>query len=369
MSMAADREALFARIMEDPEDDAPRLIFSDILEESGEPDRAEFIRLQIRESRTDPNDPALPAIRERIETLRAEHGVAWINELPQFRGVHWEIFERGFISTARIEKPDAFFEHSTDIFRSTPVSRLRLEQFFSDDFVRIANMAVLGLVRELDLEGGCRLGNAGIEALVENDRLKSITSIRAPGNNLGPAALRILATAPFAPRLATLDVSRNDIYDDGAQALTEGDAPGFAGLKHLSLSNCRLSARGVNSLFSRPVMPGLETLMIGGNPLGGEQTLLDHPGSPDAFRHLRSLLVERCGLTDASIADFARGAALPSLEWLYLRQNSLTQATARLFLGPGRLPKIRDLNFSENQLTRRQVNALKELFAPGVFAA
>lgn len=40
--------ALLARICETPVDDAPRLIASDRLEELGEDERAEFIRVQIR---------------------------------------------------------------------------------------------------------------------------------------------------------------------------------------------------------------------------------------------------------------------------------------------------------------------------------
>src|SRR5829696_7436743 len=42
-----EREALLRAIIENPEDDAPRLVFADWLDEHGEPDRAEFIRLQI----------------------------------------------------------------------------------------------------------------------------------------------------------------------------------------------------------------------------------------------------------------------------------------------------------------------------------
>lgn len=43
-------------IAQDPEDDAPRLAFSDWLEERGESDRAEFIRLQIELANMDPTD-------------------------------------------------------------------------------------------------------------------------------------------------------------------------------------------------------------------------------------------------------------------------------------------------------------------------
>src|SRR5262245_37939918 len=43
----SDQDALLAAIRQAPEDDAPRLIYADWLDEHGDPDRAEFIRLQI----------------------------------------------------------------------------------------------------------------------------------------------------------------------------------------------------------------------------------------------------------------------------------------------------------------------------------
>jgi uncharacterized protein (TIGR02996 family) len=38
------REAFLQAIIDDPDDDTPRLIFADWLDENGEPERAEFIR-------------------------------------------------------------------------------------------------------------------------------------------------------------------------------------------------------------------------------------------------------------------------------------------------------------------------------------
>src|SRR5262245_41658733 len=43
----SDRDALLAAIRAAPDDDAPRLIFADWLEEHGDADRAEFIRVQV----------------------------------------------------------------------------------------------------------------------------------------------------------------------------------------------------------------------------------------------------------------------------------------------------------------------------------
>ena len=41
-----DGDDLYRAVLDSPEDDAPRLIYADWLDEHGRPERAEFIRLQ-----------------------------------------------------------------------------------------------------------------------------------------------------------------------------------------------------------------------------------------------------------------------------------------------------------------------------------
>ena len=112
MLHTATDSAFLASILEAPDDDAPRLIYADWLDEQGESDRAEFIRLQVREARMAADDPELPALRSRTRQLGLAYHVKWVNRLPYFEGVHWEIFERGFIGAARFDHPDTFFAHA-----------------------------------------------------------------------------------------------------------------------------------------------------------------------------------------------------------------------------------------------------------------
>ena len=46
--------AFLAAILERPEDDFPRLVYADWLDENGDPARAEFIRLQLQLAREPP---------------------------------------------------------------------------------------------------------------------------------------------------------------------------------------------------------------------------------------------------------------------------------------------------------------------------
>src|SRR5579885_46194 len=49
-----DADALLVAVLAAPDDDAPRLIYADWLDEHGEPARAEFIRVQCEKDRAQP---------------------------------------------------------------------------------------------------------------------------------------------------------------------------------------------------------------------------------------------------------------------------------------------------------------------------
>src|SRR6187549_970508 len=106
----ASTDAAFLRsIIDDPDDDAPRLIYADWLDEQGDSERAEFIRLQIRLFRMSANDPDFKSMHERSYELSQPHNVEWVSRLPQFKHVHWVNLESGFFSAVRFEEPDAYF--------------------------------------------------------------------------------------------------------------------------------------------------------------------------------------------------------------------------------------------------------------------
>src|SRR5436190_19415841 len=65
------KNALFEAILAEPDDDAPRLVYSDWLEEHGDHERAEFIRVQCRLANLSPADPDWIDLTERESDLAA----------------------------------------------------------------------------------------------------------------------------------------------------------------------------------------------------------------------------------------------------------------------------------------------------------
>src|SRR5262245_8986058 len=107
-----DTEAAFLRtILADPDDDAVRLVFADWLGEHGQPERAEFIRLQIERTQRPRNDPQRRQPGERELALLAAHGKRWLEPLRAAgvrytitdANVHHVTFDRGVPTWASCE--------------------------------------------------------------------------------------------------------------------------------------------------------------------------------------------------------------------------------------------------------------------------
>lgn len=129
-----DGDALLRAILAHPDEDTPRLMYADWLDENGQPERAEFIRLQILLHNT-------PFIRKggyfavwpepwasriaRVNRLVAAHGAEWAGparalapRLPEHMFGRW--FERGFVEHIPLYW-DALLAHTGAIFAACPV--------------------------------------------------------------------------------------------------------------------------------------------------------------------------------------------------------------------------------------------------------
>src|SRR4051794_25062384 len=83
-------------ICRSPDDDAPRLVYADWLEEHGDPERAEFIRVQCALAAETYDDPRHDELEERNESLLGQHGEKWSTDV-RGPGVREVCFRRGFV--------------------------------------------------------------------------------------------------------------------------------------------------------------------------------------------------------------------------------------------------------------------------------
>src|SRR5438105_15368274 len=91
-------EAFLNDIIANPDEDGPRLVFADWLDDNGDPARAEFIRLQCERARLPPDDPRSLDLELRVGELLGAHEPRWRAPLPKLPGITWGGFERGFVN-------------------------------------------------------------------------------------------------------------------------------------------------------------------------------------------------------------------------------------------------------------------------------
>jgi uncharacterized protein (TIGR02996 family) len=208
-----DGEALFAAILAEPDEDTPRLVYADWLDENDDPARAEFIRVQVAMARA-PTD----ALRAREAALLALHGEEWLAPLkargePLDGGAGGQ-FRRGFVEVVWMTAA-GFLDKARALFEQAPVRELRVTRATAHEFRALMHSPRLARLRGLDLSDR-RLGDAAVSELLRSQFTASLRVLRLRGCAITDEGARTLANLRFDWPLRELDVSHNAI---GAGAL------------------------------------------------------------------------------------------------------------------------------------------------------
>lgn len=197
--------ALLRSILEQPDEDAARLMYADWLEERGDA-RGEFIRVQCELSRADVAEARRVELEVREWQLQAAHERDWVGPL---RGwvESWQ-FRRGFVEEVTLSARD-FLEHAEDMFQWTPLRSVRL--FAAAECIpELAACPYLSRLARLDLSSN-NLGNAGVQVLAVSPQLSVLDALDLRGNNIETLGARALTESPHLTRLTSLDLRDNPI--------------------------------------------------------------------------------------------------------------------------------------------------------------
>jgi uncharacterized protein (TIGR02996 family) len=240
--MTDDADALLRAVLTAPDDDAPRLVYADWLEEHGDPARAEFIRAQVELARPSTD----PARRQQLEqvarALVRANGSAWTAWLPPW--VQEREFRRGFVEWIRCEARD-FISNADEVRLRTPLSAVRVggnedlavPLFRSRALDGLVALTVsvpvpagaweylttcpyLGRLRQLTLNSKGPPGEM-VEALIGSTALPALRTLRLPWCTLGDEHTARLVGHPWVGRLRALDMRNNFIAAEGGQAIAE----------------------------------------------------------------------------------------------------------------------------------------------------
>jgi uncharacterized protein (TIGR02996 family) len=115
-------EAFLQAVLEAPDDDTPRLIYADWLEEQNDP-RGELIRLQAQLARVGADDPRRPALEERERRLFAEQA-PHLSRSPRDQAAAFA-FCRRFMRRDTV--PAAAYLAHAAVFRAAPLRAFYLD--------------------------------------------------------------------------------------------------------------------------------------------------------------------------------------------------------------------------------------------------
>jgi len=353
--------ALFRQVLDHPDEDGPRLIFADWLDEHDDP-RGEFVRLQVALARLPAHDPARPDLARRERALRQAHAAEWV--APLAGQATRCTFRRGFIAAITLPAA-AFVEYGAELLTLAPIRSVRLTEVAGavDGLMVCASLARLA---ELDLSGN-ELGDLLARRLLTCPLLLGLAELALAANGLTDQTVRALSALPWTA-LARLDLAHNHVHDIGPLL-------GLHTLQHLDVSHNDLATM---PKFARPLI-----VQIAGNPLGDAgaisfmanahacadgtldlsgcgitavtiNRLIDWP----ARQKLHTIAVDHNALGDAGVVSLVNAGGLDQLRRLRLVNVSATNPAAVALVGSDLFPRLLNLDLRDNRIGPTGVDLL-----------
>ncbi len=245
-----------------PEDDTPRFIFADWLEEQDDP-RGEFVRLQCQLARLPSHDPYRSAGLSRERALLDRHRQTWVGPL---RGPQWKCeFVRGLVrvSAPFLSAPSP--KMSRHLSRHLPGPEAfawveGLEVTVRREMVSfLAQWPGLAHLRSLALRYS-GLNDSAIAILASSAHLCELRNLDLTGNEIRT----VPSLSPSLKGLRTLELTHNPLGDRGARSLAASE---LSDLTTLGLARTRLSDVGALLLAQSTTLGKRLRLNVYGNDL------------------------------------------------------------------------------------------------------
>ena len=326
-----EEQSFLTAILASPDDDTPRLIFADWLDERGTDDdraRAALIRAQCRLE-------YLPSGRERrklegeAKAILRANAKRWTQELRhEFPGDEWQ-FRRGFLDGVQMSAT-LFVEKGKALFRLAPTLRSVRFPNAANETNELAESPFLARLASLDLTQMCTCGYCDIDVelrnLFKSKHVKGLRHLNVSRDRVNVPEMRALARSTALANLTSLDLSDNPFGPEGAETLAKSRH--LTKLTRLSLAHNNLRDRGANALATAKHFPALTQLELGDNGLSGEgvEALIAAP----FFKQLTVLDPSKNRIVEFGARALAEAADESKLELLDLRGCRLGQKAIKV---------------------------------------
>jgi uncharacterized protein (TIGR02996 family) len=284
----SDEDALLAAIAAHPDEDTPRLVYADWLDEHDRPIRAEFIRLQIEIAQKETLPRAIQNrhvdLWKRNQELIDDHRDELLGPLAALPTDRKIVFRRGFVSELTIY---VYEFHAYRLLLSSAHPRPRVtvtgavapvREFLGFDAVNeLEEIDVVNVIQtlpggshqdpprfgagfqpsrwprleELDISN-CLLADRNVALLLRRELFPVLTDLDLSGNDLTDSVIRSLLDANMSQQLKRLILGGNPLSDAGAIVLAEGWPTGANdNLEYLNLKFTNIGQPGHQALLAR----------------------------------------------------------------------------------------------------------------------
>jgi uncharacterized protein (TIGR02996 family) len=288
-------QALLDDIIANLDDDTPRLVYADLLEEHGQDQTAQFIRLQVERARLPDWEPRAFELDAALAELWPHHPTT----IPVPKWARWVEYRRGFPSSAIVLSPEAMSDKSPTTLDDVTligggwdwraarrwallgqVRALRLPAWGPEDSappplqpaLRDADsLAALLDAREMphlrDLDLGAYPHRQGWMELPRGSYSRELLRNQEVGRPLwesGRVAVRVLNSSGLLPQLEGLRLTRLNLGEEGGLALASCRMPA---LRRLDLLDTGPGQGALAALA--PAFEKLASLRVNGVDVAG----------------------------------------------------------------------------------------------------
>lgn len=199
----SDEHELYAAVVADPDDEAPRRALAAYYDGRGDP-RGELIRLQLESAAKAAMGTRDGALIHRERALLRTHGRAWAAPLADL--ITDYKFHRGFIGEVTLPL-DRFLDVAPTLFAAAPIQHLNLtmprtrwaELLRSPHLARLTSL----LLQRLDLD------DEDARAIASAEALRTLRWLSLARNRIGRPGVEALAASPWLAQLPVLDLFDN----------------------------------------------------------------------------------------------------------------------------------------------------------------
>jgi uncharacterized protein (TIGR02996 family) len=362
----ASAEPLLQAIVDEPEDNALRLILADWLEDQGDPSsvaRAELTRIQVELGRADLDVARRQEMTTRQAQILRARAEGWLGPLRKIVR-RWEVNKGTF---RVVMEADALAKRKTQALAEEWFARAWVQELCLTGYTRrwgpLFGLPQMERLHSLELDRN-DFPMSGALDLAASTRLTRLSALTFDHNQIGEQGIRVLATSKALIGLRKLVFRNNLTRTNGASMRALLGGRHWPRLRSLGLISC-LWGDAIEALASAPGLARLTALDLSDSYYRVVDALL---GSPH-ISGLTSLRLQRCDLSDPGAALLAGAPALTGLRELDLSWNRIGPEGAQALAASPNLGGLTRLDMMANpHIDEPGWRALRARFGPALVA-